>query len=191
MLTSPRMGGYRIDPIQTQRTFVVETTDDAITSPQRGSMTRPRARFPLLFSTAVLLAILLFTAARTVDVAAAKPPRPTPTPTSTGVNAQAVGTLDIGKRFCLPAQQIVGKSGGQVAGGGFTFDNFGGNPLAVPWTISSGPDPGNLSIIAQQTTSYFHEIFTLPIGSYFQTCIDNNTSVVISYQMQQSETALS
>jgi hypothetical protein len=153
-------------------------------------MTRRRARFPLLFSAAVLSAMLLFTAATTADVAAAKPPKPTPTPTSSGVSAQAVGVLDPGKSFCLPAQQIVGKSGGQVAGGGFTFDNFGGNPLAVPWTIYNGPDPANLSIIAQQTTSYFHEIFTLPIGSYFQTCIDNNTTVVISYQMQQSETVL-
>jgi len=47
-----------------------------------------------------------------------------------------------------------------------------------------------LSIITKQTRSYFHEIFTLPIGSYFQTCIENNTSAVISYQMQQAETVL-
>jgi hypothetical protein len=139
---------------------------------------------------AFVIGLLLAASLAPADAAAAKHPKPTPTPTPSGVNAQAVGTLDVGKRFCLPAQQIAGKNGGQVAGGGFTFDNFGGNPLAVPWTIYNGPDPANLSIIAQQTTSYFHEIFTLPIGSYFQTCIDNNTSVVISYQMQQSETVL-
>ncbi len=139
---------------------------------------------------AFVIALVFAAGLGTADVAAAKHPKPTPTPTPSGVNAQAVCTLDVGKRFCLPAQQIAGKSGGQVAGGGFTFDNFGGNPLAVPWTIYNGPDPANLSIIAQQTTSYFHEIFTLPISSYFKTCIDNNTTVVISYQMQQSETVL-
>jgi hypothetical protein len=58
------------------------------------------------------------------------------------------------------------------------------------WTIYNGLDPANLSSIAQQTTSYFHEFFALTIGSYFQTCIENNTSVVVSYQNQQSETVL-
>ena len=84
---------------------------------------------------AFVIALLLAASLGTADAIAAKHPTPTPMPTRSGVSAQAVGTLDVGKRFCLPAQQIAGKSGGQVAGGGFTFDNFGGNPLAVPWTI--------------------------------------------------------
>src|SRR5438094_941799 len=139
-------------------------------------MKRPNSRAWLTFRLAFSTALLLVTVLGAADAAAAKPrPKPTPTPTASGVSAQAVGVLDPGLRFCLPAQQIAGSNGGQVAGGGFTFDNFRGSPLAVPWTIYNGPGPGNLSIIAQQTTSYFHEIFTLSVGSFFQTCIDNNT----------------
>ena len=110
----------------------------------------------LILGTASSIAFLLGMAMGAHDAAAAKTqPKPTPTPIASGVSAQAVGVLDPGLRFCLPAQQIAGSNGGQVAGGGFTFDNFGGNPLAVPWTIYNGPDPGNLSVIAQETTSLF------------------------------------
>jgi hypothetical protein len=149
----------------------------------------------LALAISLLTVIFMSLAVGAGEAAAMKPrpapvPTPTPTPTSTGVNAQAVDILDPGKRFWLPARQIAGANGGQVAGGGFTFDNFRGSPLDIPWTIYAGPSPTTLTIIAQQTTSYFHEIFTLPVGSFFQTCIDNNTSVVVSFQMQQSETVL-
>jgi hypothetical protein len=87
-------------------------------------------------------------------------------------------------------QQVAGANGGQVAGGGFTFENARGSPLGIPWTSYNGPSANSLSAIAQQTTSYFHQIFTVPIGSFFQTWIQNNTSVVVSFQMQQSETVL-
>jgi hypothetical protein len=138
-------------------------------------------------SSIALFTVIFMSLAVGAGDAVAMHPQPTPTPTALGVNAQAVGTLDPARSFRLPAQQIAGLSGGQVAGGGFTFDNFRGSPLDIPWTIYNGPDPATLSIIAQQTTSYFHQIFTPAVGPFFQTCIDNNTSVVISYQMQQSE----
>ena len=147
----------------------------------------------LLFATTFLLALVLVSTG--ASHAAAMKPRPTPTPSPTpsgsgGVNAQATGLLNPGLTFCLPAQQVAGINGGQVAGGGFTFGNNSGSPLDIPWTIYNGPSAGSLSVIAQQTTSYFHQIFTVPIGSFFQTCIQNNTSVVVSFQMQQSETVL-
>jgi hypothetical protein len=132
----------------------------------------------------------------TSHAAARKPaPTPTPSPTATpsgsdGVNAQATGLLNPGLTFCLPIQQVAGANGGQVAGGGFTFDNARGSPHGIPWTSYNGPSAESLSVIAQQTTSYFHQIITVPIGSFFRTYIQNSTRVVVSFQMQQSETVL-
>jgi hypothetical protein len=80
--------------------------------------------------------------------------------------------------------------GGLVEGGGFSFDNVSGSPLDIPWIIYNGPSAGSLTVKAEQSTSYFHQIFTVPIGSVFQTRIHNNISDQASFQMQQSESVL-
>ena len=108
-----------------------------------------------------------------------------------GVQSQASGiALSPGQTFCLPVQQVAGINGGQVAAGGFSFKGYSGTPFAALWSVYNGASSSSLHLIGQQDTSYFHEIDTVPIGSYYKSCITNNTSVLVTAQIEQSETYL-
>jgi len=152
-----------------------------------------RMVIPLL-ATTFLLALALVSFSAGTGHAAAMKPRPTPSPTpsgSSGVNAQATNLLSPNLTFCLPTQQVVGTNNGQVASGGFSFGNTSGTPIGTLWTVYNGPARGSLSIIGQSpNNSFFHQIFTVPIGSFYQTCLTNTTNVVISFSIQQSESTL-
>jgi hypothetical protein len=143
-----------------------------------------------LFATTFLLALVLVSVSAGTGHAAAMKLRPTPSG-SKGVNAQATDLLSPNLTFCLPTQQVVGTNNGQVASGGFSFGNTSGTPIGTLWTVYNGPAKGSLSIIGQSPNhSFFHQIFTVPIGSFYQTCLTNTTNVVISFSIQQSESTL-
>jgi hypothetical protein len=111
-------------------------------------------------------------------------------PAAALVNSQHTGLLNPGKTFCLPTQQIAGTNGGKVSGGGFSFGNRSGSPINTLWTIRDGPTKGNLQIISQVTSSFSVVEKTVPIGSFYRTCMTNTTNVVVSFSIQQSEETL-
>jgi hypothetical protein len=108
------------------------------------------------------------------------------------VDSQFTGLLNPGQTFCLPAQTVEGvhkvpKHNGLVSGGGFSFDNFSGSPIATLWTIYNGPTSSNLQIISQVTSSFSVVEKAVPIGSFYMTCMTNTTNVLVSFSIQQSE----
>jgi hypothetical protein len=103
------------------------------------------------------------------------------------VDSQHTGLLHPGKTFCLPTQTVAGTNGGKVSGGGFSFGNRSGSPIDTLWTIYNGPTSGNLHIISQVTSSFSVVEKTVPIGSFYRTCMTNTTNVVVSFSIQQLE----
>lgn len=63
-------------------------------------------------------------------------------------------------------------------------------PFAALWSEYNGASSRSLHLIGQQDVSYFHEIDTVPIGSFYKSCISNNTSSLVVAQIEQSETYL-
>ncbi len=114
-------------------------------------------------------------------------------PAAALVFSQATRQFNPGQTFCLPTQKVdgvhkvPGTHNGQVASGGFSFDNNSGSPIATLWTVYNGPTKGKLSVIAQVTTSFYHQVFTVPIGSLYRTCIKNTTTVFVAFSIQQTE----
>jgi hypothetical protein len=106
------------------------------------------------------------------------------------VNSQHTGLLHVGKTFCLPTQKIAGTNEGKVSGGGFSFGNSSGTPIDTIWTISNGPTRGNLHTISQVSSSFSVVEKTVPIGSFYRTCMTNTTNVLVSFSIQQSEVML-
>lgn len=109
------------------------------------------------------------------------------------VFSQHTGLLNPAKTFCLPTQKVdgvhkvPGTNTGLVDGGGFSFGNSSGSPIATQWTISNGPTKGNLHVISQVTSSFSVVKKAVPIGSFYQTCMTNITNVLVSFSIQQTE----
>ena len=95
--------------------------------------------------------------------------------------------LSPNQTFCLPVQKVAGISGGKVAAGGFSFRDHSGTPIDTLWTVYNGSSSRTLHVIGGSTTSYFHEVDTVPVGSFYQACITDSTSFNITGQIQQTE----
>ena len=145
-----------------------------------------------LLVTAFLVALFSFPAGGALASAAGHRPRPTPTPSPTpvssgGVNFQTNGNLNPGDTFCGPVQQVAGIQGGFVEGGGSSYKYPGAPPIATRFTAYNGPIPSSLQAIHTVTYSFVVMADTVPIGSFYQVCITNITSGVVTFNIQQSE----
>jgi hypothetical protein len=153
-----------------------------------------------LLITALLVALFSFPAGGVLASAAGHRPRPTPTPSPTppptpsptpvssgGVNFQTNGNLNPGDTFCGPVQQIAGIQGGFVEGGGSSGVYPGEPPIATRFTAYNGPTASSLQAIHTVTDSFVVMADTVPIGSFYQVCITNITSGVVTFNLQQSE----
>ena len=145
--------------------------------------------------TAFLVALFSFPGGGALASAAGHRPRPTPTPSPTpsptpvnsgGVNFQTNGNLNPGDSFCGPVQQTAGIQGGFVEGGGSSY-NPGATPIATRFTAYNGPTASSLQPIHTVTYSFVVMADTVPIGSFYQVCITNITSGVVTFGIQQSE----
>lgn len=109
------------------------------------------------------------------------------------VFSQHTGLTNPAKTFCLPTQKVdgvhkvPGTNNGLVDGGGFSFDNNSGSPIATLWTIKDGPTKGTLQNISQVTSSFSVVKKAVPIGSFYRTCMTNITNVLVSFSIQQTE----
>jgi hypothetical protein len=118
------------------------------------------------------------------------PPSPTPSPTpasSGGVSFQTNGNLNPGATFCGPVQQVAGIQGGFVEGGGSSFVYPGAPPIATRFTAYNGATASSLQAIHTVTYSFVVMQDTVPIGSFYQVCLTNITSGVVTFNLQQSE----
>jgi hypothetical protein len=145
-----------------------------------------------LLVTAFLVALFSFPGGGTLASAAQHRPRPTPTPSPTpvssgGVNFQTNGNLNPGDTFCGPVQQVAGIQGGFVEGGGFSYKYPGAPPIATRFTAYNGPTASSLQAIHTVTYSFVVMADTVPIGSFYQVCLTNITSGVVTFGIQQSE----
>lgn len=149
-----------------------------------------------LFVTAFLFTLISFPSGGALASAALHRPRPTPTPSPTpsptpvssgGVNFQTNGNLNPGDTFCGPVQQIAGIQGGFVEGGGSSYKYPGAPPIATRFTAFNGPTASSLQAIHTVTYSFVVMADTVPIGSFYQVCITNITSGVVTFNIQQSE----
>lgn len=145
-----------------------------------------------LLVTAFLVALFSFPAGGALASTAGHRPRPTPTPSPTpvssgGVNFQTNGNLNPGDTFCGPVQQVAGIQGGFVEGGGSSYKYPGAPPIATRFTAYNGPIASSLQAIHTVTYSFVVMADTVPIGSFYQVCITNTTSGVVTFNIQQSE----
>lgn len=151
-----------------------------------------------LLVTAFLVALFSFPGGGALASAAQHRPRPTPTPSPTatpsptpvssgGVNFQTNGNLNPGDTFCGPVQQVAGIQGGFVEGGGSSYKYPGAPPIATRFTAYNGPTASSLQAIHTVTYSFVVMADTVPIGSFYQVCITNITSGVVTFNIQQSE----
>jgi hypothetical protein len=145
-----------------------------------------------LIITAFLVAMLSFSAGGALASATRIKPKPTPTPSPTpvksgGVNSQTNGNLNPGDTFCLPVQQIAGIQGGFVEGGGSSYKYPGAPPIDTRWTAYNGSTASSLQAIHTVTYSFVVMADTVPIGSFYQVCMTNITSGVVTFNIQQSE----
>jgi len=106
---------------------------------------------------------------------------------SGGVSFQTNGNLNPGDTFCGPVQQIAGIQGGFVEGGGSSYKYPGAPPIAARFTAYNGPTANSLQAIHTVTYSFVVMQDTVPIGSFYQVCITNTTSGVVTFNLQQSE----
>src|SRR5712692_9544287 len=116
-----------------------------------------------------------------------KHPTPSPTPpSSSGVNSQAgANNLNPGDTFCLPIQQVAGIQGGKVEGGGSSDKYPGEPPIDTRWTAYNGPTASSLQVVNTVTYSFVVMADTVPIGSFYQVCVTNITSGVVTFNIQQ------
>ena len=149
-----------------------------------------------LLVTAFLVALFSFPTGGALASGGGHRPRPTPTPSPTpsptpvrsgGVNFQTNGNLNPGDTFCGPVQQIAGIQGGFVEGGGSSFKYPGAPPIATRFTAYDGSTASSLQAIHTVTYSFVVMADTVPIGSFYQVCITNITSGVVTFNLQQSE----
>jgi hypothetical protein len=141
-----------------------------------------------LFVTALLFTLVSFSAGGALASAARHKPPPSPTPPgSGGVNYQTNGNLNPGDTFCGPVQQVAGIQGGFVEGGGSSFVYPGAPPIATRFTAYNGATASSLQAIHTVTYSFVVMADTVPVGSFYQVCITNITSGVVTFNLQQSE----
>ncbi len=152
-----------------------------------------------LVVTAFLVALFSFPGGGALASAARPRPTPTPSPTPTptpsptpvssgGVNSQVgANNLNPGDTFCLPVQQVAGIQGGQVEGGGSSDKYPGEPPIDTRWTAYNGPTASSLQVVNTVTYSFVVMADTVPIGSFYQVCVTNITSGVVTFNIQQSE----
>ena len=148
------------------------------------------------FVTTLLVALFSFSGGGALASVAGHRPRPTPTPSPTmsptpvgsgGVNFQTNGNLNPGDTFCGPVQQIAGIQGGFVEGGGSSYKYPGAPPIATRFTAYNGPSANSLQAIHTVTYSFVVMADTGTIGSFYQVCMTNITSGVVTFNIQQSE----
>jgi hypothetical protein len=150
----------------------------------------------LVVITAFLVALFSNPGGGALASVAGHRPKPTPTPSpipsptpvgSGGVNYQTNGNLNPGDTFCLPVQQVAGIQGGFVEGGGSSYKYPGAPPIVTQWTAYNGPTASSLQAIHTVSYSFVVMADTVQIGSFYRVCMTNITSVVVTFNIQQSE----
>ena len=100
-------------------------------------------------------------------------------------NESVSGTLNAGGIFCFTPEGVL-NSGQTFTIIGSAFD-LSGNQVSVKWSIWHGPSPTNITtqLVHFQATS----VNDTENGTqdYMQACINNNSSVTVSFSLQQHE----
>lgn len=100
-------------------------------------------------------------------------------------NESVSGTLNAGGIFCFTPEGVL-LSGQHFTIVGSAFD-ISGNQVSVKWSIWHGPSPTNITtqlVHFQQSSVNDTETGT---QDYMQACINNNSSVTVSFSLSQSE----